>query len=789
MADVLTKEGGKKFPAIYLLVFCSGMAALSWNVIWQIRSSLALGVSAWGTALTLAVTMGGMCIGSLTAGFFLKNRNKVNALRVYGVLEIFIGVSGLFLMPALDLVERIDTQTYRTMTEGHYWVHIFGIAMATGFPAICMGATTPVFGLAARQHDSSISTLYGLNTLGAALGSIMAAFIIIPLLGVLGTTHFIAAINIFVGVFAVMTGKTMASAAAQWTKENAPPVTGSSFKPWQEYLLVFVTGFSTLALEVAWFRSFTAAFWSTTAAFSVMLSSVLLSLGLAAKLVPLMRLKGYSLSVCMTLAGISILLATPIIERFDLLAHTNSNMPAIQFMNWFALSFLVTSVPITVIGLGLPWILDNQYSAKRWGILYGVNTISSVLGSIMAAWVLLPSIGFTRTSWIIGVAVASIGLILTTPELNKLKLKLLLSAILALGIAVVFESGVGRTRVQIHVKEAPDNIVSIVASTEGPDATVTVVEFSKNRERALVIDGFIATSQPPKKMESALSTQYMLWMGHLPMLLHPDPKKALVICFGTGQTANAVRRENPQSLTIVDINKNVFSMADYFTSNEAVLKDPRVTAKVMDGRAFLRRTDQVFDVITLEPMPPTFAGVNALYSREFYQLARQKMTDKGIIAQWLPFHLVSSYHSASISRTFNEVFPNSVMWIDPQSLTGILLGSKDDKGSLGKDFPGFKRNRIQRILPEEKVPHAVYLERNGLKSYGEEGGEIITDDNQLLAYGLANFDIHSNILELIKDNYDTLKAFKEKFYKQKQDSSIENFEKLEEQINKAGTGQ
>ncbi|MCB1840735.1 MAG: fused MFS/spermidine synthase, partial [Alphaproteobacteria bacterium] len=480
---------------------------------------------------------------------------------------------------------------------------------------------------------------------------------------------------------------------------------------------------------------------------------------------------------------------TPIIERFDLLAHTSSNIPMLLFTRWFSLSFLVTALPITLIGLGLPWILDNQSSAKRWGILYGVNTISSVLGSIMVAWVSLPSIGFTRTSWIIGMAVASIGLILTNPQLNKLKLKLLLSAILALGIAVIFESGVGRTRVQMNFRETPDNKISIVASTEGPDSTVTVVEFSKNKERALVIDGFIATSQLETKKGSALPIQYMLWMGHLPMLLHPDPKKALVICFGTGQTANAVRRENPQSLTIVDINKNVFNMAGYFTSNEAVLKDPRVTAKVMDGRAFLRRTDQVFDIITLEPMPPTFAGVNALYSREFYQLARQKMTDKGIIAQWLPFHLVSSYHSASISRTFNEVFPNSVMWIDPQSLTGILLGSKDDKGSLGKDFPGFKRNRIQRLLPEEKVRHAVYLERNGLKSYGEEGGDIITDDNQLLAYGIANFDIHSNILELSKDNYDTLKAFKEKFYKQKQDSSIENFEKLEEQINKAGTGQ
>ncbi len=775
MTQAIEKNTNKKSASIYLLVFFSGMAALSWTVIWQIESSLALGVSAWGTALTLAVTMGGMCIGALTAGFALRAKKQINPSRIYGGLEILIGLSGLFLIPALQIAENMDTAAYRHMAGNHYAVHLLGIVLSMGFPAICMGATTPVFGLMARQYGTSISVLYGLNTIGAASGSVIAAFLIIPLLGVQATIGLIAAINLIVGVYAILCfRKTVEVSPEPIAVKSASP--NQALSGGQEYLLVFLTGFATLALEVAWFRSFTATFWSTTAAFSIMLSSVLVSLGCAAQLVPLLKRKGVSLALCVSLAGIAILLATPVVERFDLLSATNSKKPAILFLNWFFLTFYVTALPMLLLGLGLPWILDNQTSTRRWGTLYGLNTLAAVLGSTAAGWLLLPAIGFARTSWLIGTAVACLGIFLLQQKAN-IRLRLIAAAGASLILAVVFESGVGRSRIQSHIKETPDNRISILESREGPDATVSVIEFSKNKERALIIDGFVATSQMSDAKDSSLLTQYMLWMGHLPMIAHPDPKKALVICFGTGQTANALRRENPESLTIVDINKNVFDMAPLFASNQDVLNDKRVNHVVMDGRAFLRRTQDVYDVITLEPMPPTFAGVNALYSKEFYLLAREKMTDRGTIAQWLPFHLLSPYHTASISRTFNEVFPNSVMWIDPQSMTGILLGSKEDGGSLGQGFPGFQRNRIERLLPDDNVKKAVYLERAGLKAYGEQKGTVVTDDNQLLAYGSANFSTHGDTMEMTIENYNSLKAFKTGFYKT-DDVAVENYEKL-----------
>jgi hypothetical protein len=230
---------------------------------------------------------------------------------------------------------------------------------------------------------------------------------------------------------------------------------------------------------------------------------------------------------------------------------------------------------------------------------------------------------------------------------------------------------------------------------------------------------------------------YMAWMGRLPMIMHPRPRRALVICFGTGQTANAVRREKPAAVDIVDINRNVFALGKYFPANENVLSDPEVTATVMDGRAFIRRTHNAYDVITLEPMPPTFAGVNALYSREFYAMARAKMTPDGVIAQWLPFHLVTPRSSAAIARTFMSVFPNALLWIDPASNTGILIGTKNDHdNSFGKKWPGYARAGIRRDMTEKQARKQVMLGKTTLARYAADGG-IISDDNQLLAYGPA----------------------------------------------------
>jgi len=185
---------------VHLLVVVTGLATLSWEVIWQIKASLALGVSAWGTAITLAATMGGMSLGSILVGRVLKGKLLVHPVRFYGVLEVIIGIAGLFLGAGFRTIETLDTSVYAAMPGAAWLVHLLGIVAVLGVPAICMGATFPVFGLVARQFQTSIAVLYSLNTLGAAAGVLLAAFFLIPQFGVTRTAWIIAAINIAVGI-------------------------------------------------------------------------------------------------------------------------------------------------------------------------------------------------------------------------------------------------------------------------------------------------------------------------------------------------------------------------------------------------------------------------------------------------------------------------------------------------------------------------------------------------------------------------------------------------------------
>jgi spermidine synthase len=242
----------------------------------------------------------------------------------------------------------------------------------------------------------------------------------------------------------------------------------------------------------------------------------------------------------------------------------------------------------------------------------------------------------------------------------------------------------------------------------------------------------------------------MAWMGRLPMLLHPDPRRALVICFGTGQTANAVREEGPERLDVVELNPAVLRMAPLFHSNHGVLDDPRVRARVMDGRAWLRRSEDRYDVVTLEPMPPHFAGVNALYSREFYEIVASRLAPGGVVAQWVPFHLLPPFHAASIAATFQAVFPDAVLWRGLGS--SILLGRREPAGApLGSEWPGLARAVAQRPESAGNVAERVLLDSTQLARYAQ-AGRIITDDNQLLAYGSIHRQLWSLGSELPRVN-------------------------------------
>ncbi|HVM47887.1 MAG TPA: fused MFS/spermidine synthase [Candidatus Acidoferrum sp.] len=758
----------------------SGFAALSWEVIWQIKSTLALGVSAWGAALTLAVTMGGMSLGGFAMGRVLREGLAVRAAVLYGALECAIGVAGLFLNSAFGLVERLDSWAYAASPGSASLVHILGIAAVLGVPTVCMGATLPVFGLLSRQFQLPVAELYGLNTVGAAAGCLVVALVLIPWGGITHSIWLVAGVNTTVAIAAWLLDRAGRTSAEPLPEAGAPPAQTAAgspaarLAPLKESFVVFVTGFATFTLEIAWFRSFSATFPDRADIFAMMLACVLIALGWAARSVPRLKQRKKSLGVRLCLAGVLILLATAVVEWIDILwlmlgpalnklglglsaglldpaTFAATGRATVRYVVQAAIMFgvmlCVIAPPVKYLGEAFPWILDDQRSSRRLGMLYALNTLAAILGAIVTAWVLLPTIGFANAACIAGALVVAAGLLIIPGEK---RFAWGWAGLLALFMAVATQLSASGPRVQGQFATAEGKPAKVVESFQGPEATASVIEYDDGG-RVLLIDASSASGQSGQTYN--LGEHYMNWMGHLPMLLHPDPKRALVICFGTGQTANSVRKEGPQALDIVDVNPRVFKLAHNFSANEDVLHDPRVNAIVMDGRAFLRRTTNLYDVITLEPMPPTDAGVNALYSRQFYELARARLGPKGVIAQWLPFHCVSPLSAAAIARTFVAVFPNAVLWMDPETKhDGVLLGTKDDSSPLGSAWPGFARAPIKRDLDQEQVRRCIMLNTAQLKRYSA-WGQVVSDDNQLLGYGKALVCQQG----LMKENYALLR--------------------------------
>ena len=710
-------------PALCILTLVSGLAGLSWETLWQLQAALSLGVSARGTALTLVGTMGGMSVGAALAGRLLEVRASLRPLRAYALLELLIGLSGLVVLPGFRAVETLSSLVWIRVPTLAPLLHLAGIIALLGVPTLAMGATVPVFGALARRHGLSLSTLYGLNIAGATAGVVVVSFVFLPAAGVLVTSRLVVCLNLVVTLAAwLLSAREQPAAPAVMVPAPATRIATTSTPP-LDLLVAFTTGLVTFCLEVAWFRSLRATFQSTASSFALMLVSVLLPLAAGAHLAPLLRRRGNRalLGLLLAASGVAILCLTPLVERFDLFAPLPHRSFFLGQMARLGVTLLLLAPPVLLLGTALPWLLDEQPGPAAQGRLYAVNTAGAIVGSLGAAWLLLPRLGFARTAWAAGLTLLAVAL----PWVRGRR-RVVLAAAGALGllVAVAGESGVGRLRVQSQSAERGHRVL---AFAEGPDATVSVIEQS-NHDRILVIDGFETTAE-------TASAHYMAWMGRLPMLLHDQPRTALVICFGTGQTANAVRDEEPESLDVVELDAAVLGMAPFFPSNHSVLQDARVHTTLMDGRAWLRRTEHRYDVVTLEPMSPEFAGSNALYSVEFYRLMAARLNPGAVVAQWVPFHIVPPSAAGSIAAAFSAVFPDVLLWIDPRDRTGILLGRQAGSNEpLGRHWPGLARPAVGRDLPPALILASVRLAGAALARYARLGVPV-DDDNQLLAYG------------------------------------------------------
>ncbi len=663
------------FPGLLLAVpaFLSGASALVYEIVWTRRLALVLGSTAGAVAAVLSAFMLGLALGALLVGRRVDASRR--PLRWYGFLEIGLGFYAL----AFDNLVTLAADLF----PGIPWLTAFLLLV---LPAALMGGTLPVLARAAADVPTrgarALGMLYAVNTFGAVFGALLAVFVLMPLWGLRTAVHAAAAVNLGIGVLSWLAARAAGDRAA--APVEGPPPPGVRRSAGSAVLLAFfLAGFAGLALQVAWIRSLVYLLEGFTIAFGLMLATYLLGLaaGAAGGTVLALaspnprRLFSILLALEGCLAAATLLLLGPLSGWLEEARSTLGGADASGFRYAFTLFLASAAVllPATLCAgallpvVGRITIAHGEAIGRYSGTIYAASTLGAVLAPPCAAFFLVPGFGAQGTILIAGLLLVEAGALAAATLGRATVVRSAAASLLVLGLGVA--AAPWRPLVEkSHVFRDARQPRRLLAHVEGRHFGIAVVEELGPRTRALYTDDFRAAETGPRY-------GYMRMLAHLPLLLHPDPQQVLVIAFGTGTTAGAASlHPEVKRLVCVELERSVYDVAPHFASvNRGVLGLPITQQVVADGREYVRRDGESFDIITLEPLMPYTPGAVYLYTKEFYASARERLKPGGLLCQWIPIHAVAVEDFRRLVRTVADSFAHVSLWYFEQS--ALVLGS------------------------------------------------------------------------------------------------------------------
>jgi spermidine synthase len=515
-----------------------------------------------------------------------------------------------------------------------------------------------------------------------------------------------------------------------------------------------LSGLTSLAYEVLWTRYFVNSFMSTVTAFSTILIAYLGGLAIGAYVASVLSRRARITLLHLGLVqGVVALLGLGLLRLFEslpewflLLAVKAGSVDTARVLVVVSTMLLPVCLMGMVLPLGMHLLRRGRAKVSSTvGLLAAASSAGSTAGPLLAAFVALPLLGLARSIVAVAAlqAVACLGLALRRGPGSSAITSRWGAAALVLGVSALamgatqaarYGAGVGGAGVGGRGVLPPQLVIGqserVLHYRETSHGTVVVSANETTGARTLFIDGFAATS-------NSGTTAYMRMMSHLPALaLSHTPESVLVICLGTGITLGAASLYRPSTLDCVELNPEVVPCTGFFREeNHDVLSNPSVRLVIDDGRNWLRMSGRRYDVITLEPLAPFFAGTVSLYTREFNALARAHLTPGGIFTQWLPLHLVSDRDARSIVRAVTAEFPHVIVWKLVGDVSAIILASERpiDLGAGGAR-PDAAREDVVRYLPAgTNVADHVVLDEAGVAAY-VAGVSPLSDDRPTVEY-------------------------------------------------------
>lgn len=666
---------------IHAIFLVSGAVSLVYQVLWMRQLGVLFGNTAQATATTLTAFFLGLALGGFWASRIAPRLRA--PLRAYGWVELGIAAAALLHFELLHAYSALYPPLFRAF--GHQAALFVALKLGLGvlmlLPAASLiGATLPLVGqhLLRRPEilGSGGTVLYTVNTVGAAIGAYLAGFLLPLALGFRDTYFSAMAGNVVLGVVAIAAARGTPDGATGAALSRAAPDGAPSSPSWARIrALAFVTGLVTLALEVLWTHMFAQVLHNSVYTFAMILIAFLAALACGSFLAH--ELIGSRRDPMRTIAG---LLAggSALVWISPLLFYrlTGGLQYVAQHQGWFGYQAVVFSLaavvivpPTLLLGATFPYLLKLSETHSRGaghtlGQLVAINTVGAILGSLLAGFVLLGSVGLWSAIRILAlVGIAAIPLLTLRVRAAS---ALLSGAALAVLAAATFAARGQPPALRLD----PGDEEELVQLWQGSSGVVAVVRNS---------GGLIIKVNNHYTLGGSAALENERRQGLLPLLLHPDPAEVFYLGMGTGITASAAMTPRVRRATVCELVPEVITAARShfgpFTSG--LFTDPRTRILAEDGRTFLGVTDERYDVIVSDLFVPWEARAGSLYSLEHFRAARAHLKPGGIFAQWVPLYQMSRREFSIVARTMLEVFPQVTAWRGDWTLkipTLVLIG-------------------------------------------------------------------------------------------------------------------
>ncbi len=677
-----------------LALLLSGFASLSYQIVWVRRFALVLGTTNAALTLVLAMFLGGLGLGALLAG---RSGGKLGAARLARrFLLLEIGVAGFAAGLPLYLGGTLPLARLADPGSGAFLLTAV-IASAFLLPAATlMGATLPTLTALGRRirdrgEGRAAGWLYAANTAGALIGSVAAARLLIPELGLTGSTLCGVAANLTAG-FLVFSRFGRTAAVGPSDAVRAPWFGSRALFPFGG--IAALSGFAAMAAEIGWARLAALLFGPTIYTFACVIAAVILGVALGSAAATRFTGRpgaGRASSPRFWLAAVQLLGAASsaavawfgsglVLSIGELIAENAVDVPHllnIQFLGTAAVLLLPglafgATFPLAVAGAAASANDSAQEAGRPTGTIYATNASGNVLGALAAGFLLIPWFGI-EAALLAAVLAQLVAAFLASPRVVTLAFA---GAVGAFGVTATgswdweaLSGGLYRVAPQMETSRHRDFLRKgrLRFLDQGASATVTVKEVAG--ELSLAIDGKVDATDGADMLTQRL-------LAHLPLLLHPAPESVFIVGHGSGVTAGSALRHEVRRVAAAEISPEVAMASRLFEeSNGAPWEDARFALLEVDARNHLLLDRDSYDVVISEPSNPWMSGVSPLFTVEFFELVRARLNDGGLFCQWIHLYNLAEENLRTVVGGFTDVFPETALFVLHDG-DALLIGSQ-----------------------------------------------------------------------------------------------------------------